>query len=353
MAEMTMAELLKKHGSKVKGFTKSQKIEVTVKEISKKFATFDVGGKGEGILKDLYFAEARDYIKTLKPGDKVSAVVMEPENKEGNVVLSLRHAANDSLWEKLEELKKKGEAVTVNIKSSNQSGISVEYENIFGFIPTSQIGKETLKKIDKLGNALKVKIIEIDRDRKKAVFSEKEVSEEKEIKAQKDLMKKIKADEVYDGVVTTVTNFGVFVEIKVEKAKIEGLVHTSEISWEKGDKPADLFKIGDKVKVKVLSVTEDKLALSIKQAQEDPWEKVAKNYKVDDKIKGKVVRNSDFGTFVQIEPGIEGLIHITKIPPATKMEIGTDVNCYIEEIDEKNKKIALGLILSAKPLNYK
>lgn len=353
MANLTMQELLKKHGSKVKGFSKSQKIEATVLEINKKQAIFDVGGKSEGILKDDYFQEARDYLKTLKPGDIVNAVVMEPENKDGNVVISLRHAANDSLWEKLEALKSDKKPVTVNIKSSNQSGVSVEYDGIYGFIPTSQIGKVTLKKLDKLGDSIKVKIIEIDKSRKKVVFSEKEVSEEKEIKALADIIKKIKVGEIYKGKVTTITNFGCFVEIEVEKTKIEGLVHVSEISWNKNDKPSDIFNVGDKVEVKVLSAEGGRISLSIKDAKENPWTKAIKNYKVDDKMKGKVVRNSDFGTFVELEPGVEGLIHITKIPPATKLEMGSVVNVYIEEIDEKAKKIALGLVLSAKPLNYK
>ena len=348
-----MAELLKKHGAKVKGFTRGEKIEATIIEIGKKEAIFNVGGKGEGLLKDIYFQEARDYMRTLKVGDKVNAVVMDPETKEGNVLLSLRHAAADSLWHKLQDYKNAKTVISVNIKNSNQSGISVEYEGISGFIPSSQIGKATLKNIDNLGGTLRVKIVEIDKNKKRVVFSEKEVSEEKEIASLNKAVAKIKQGDIYKGVVTNLTSFGIFVAIKVDKYEVEGLVHISESSWEKISNPADVFKVGETVEVKVLEAREGKLSLSIKQAGKDPWESEVKKLKVEDKVKGTVSKISDFGTFIKIARGVEGLIHITKIPPAMKFNVGDEVNCYIEEIDLKNKKISLGIVLSAKPIGYK
>ena len=350
MAINTMEELLKKYGSKVKGFSRGEKIQARLIETTKKFALFDVGGKTEGILRDAYFQEARDYLKTLKVGDTVSALVMEPETSSGNVLLSLRHAASDSLWERLAELKTKGSIISVAIKNTSPSGISVQYEGINGFIPTSHISKVTSKNIDSLRDSLKVKVLEVDKSNKKVMFSEKAVTEAKEIKELQKVLENIKTGQLYKGKVITVTNFGVFVEIK---EGIEGLVHVSELSWEKVNRPSDVYKVGDKVEVKVLGQTDGKLSLSIKQAQKDPWTGVSKKYKAETHFQGKIIRNSDFGTFVQLEPGIEGLIHMTKIPPATKLNIGDAVNVYIEEIDEKNKKIALGLVLSAKPLGYK
>lgn len=353
MAITSMEELLKKHGAKVKGFTRGEKIEAKIIAIGKKEAVFDVGGKGEGLLKDIYFQEARDYMRTLKVGDIVNAVVMDPETKEGNVLLSLRHAASDSLWHRLQDLKNSKAVVNVSIKNSNQSGISVEYEGISGFIPSSQVGKITLKEIDNLGGSLRVKIVEIDKNKKRVVFSEKAVSEEKEIASLNKAVAKIKQGEIYKGKVTNITSFGIFVAIKVDEHEVEGLVHVSESSWEKISSPADVFKVGQVVEVKVLEAREGKLSLSIKQAQKDPWESEVKKLKVDDKIKGTVSKISDFGTFVRIANGVEGLIHITKIPPAMKFNIGDSVNCYIEEIDTKNKKISLGIVLSAKPIGYK
>ncbi len=171
---VTMADLLAKYGSKVKGFARGQKIEAKVVEISKKSAIFDVGGKSEGVIKDIYFQEARDYLKTLQVGDKVAAVVMDPETPDGNVLLSLRHAAADSLWEKFQDELNKGTIVTVAVRNSNQSGILVDFEGISGFIPTSQIGKALLERINDITNdTIKVKVIEVDKSKKKIVFSEK------------------------------------------------------------------------------------------------------------------------------------------------------------------------------------
>src|SRR5581483_5769494 len=192
MAIQTMEELLKKYGSSVKGFVRGEKIEAKLLEVNKKLAIFDVGGKSEGILKDDYFQEAREFLKTLKPGDRVTALVMEPEDRDGNVVLSLRHAASDSQWAALEDHKSKGDELSVSVKGTSSSGISVEFDGINGFIPASQIGRETLKKLDKLSGSLKVKVIDIDKVRRKVTFSEREVSEAEEIKESQEAIKKIK-----------------------------------------------------------------------------------------------------------------------------------------------------------------
>ena len=135
--------------------------------------------------------------------------------------------------------------------------------------------------------------------------------------------------------------------------QLEGLVHVSELSWGKVSHPLDLVSVGDKVKVAVIGTKDGKLALSIKQATKDPWTSVSEKYKKDTKTKGKITKQSDFGVFVQLEPGIEGLIHITKIPPGKKLEVGSEIDCYVEEVDSKNKKISLGLVLTSIPVGYK
>jgi small subunit ribosomal protein S1 len=190
------------------------------------------------------------------------------------------------------------------------------------------------------------------------VLSEKEVSDAEDIKMAKMALRKIEVGEVYDGVVTNVMNFGCFVAIqtslgKGKKVTVEGLVHISEISWDKVDNISNVCGEGKNVKVKVIGVEGNKLSLSIKKAQDDPWLKADKKYKVDSKHKGVVVKLSDFGAFVALEPGIEGLIHMTKIPPGNKLDKGQEINIYVEEINSKAKKLSLGLVLTAKPVGYK
>lgn len=351
----TMAELLAKMGSKVASFTVGQKVKAKILNINPHSLVLDIGAKSEGIVAEKAFAEARDLIKNLKVGDEINATIIVPEAKDGTILLSLRQASHDALWEKLENEFKAEKEINVVVKSTNPSGVTVEVEGLIGFIPSSQLGKEVSEDLEDLvGKVLKVRIIEINKDANKILFSEKEVSEKESLKASKEALAKIKIGEVYGGKVTTVANFGCFVKLDLGKEiNLEGLVHVSELSWGKVGNPSEVVKVGDEIKVKVLDVKGGKIALSLKQAEKDPWELVEEKYKVDTKVKGKVVRVSDFGVFVELEKGIEGLIHITNIPPGEKLVNGKEVNCYVQEVDPKNKKLSLGLVLTSKPVNYK
>jgi ribosomal protein S1 len=349
-----MADLLAMAKTPIKAFKVADRVQGTIIAITPKALILDIGGKSEGMVTEKALIEARDLVKTLKVGDKVNTVVLVPEARDGSVLLSLRHAANEAIWENIDKLYKSKELVTVVGRSVSPAGVTVEFEGLYGFIPASQLGRDTAKNMEELVDQhFKAIIIEMDRRSNKVVFSEREVSEAKEIKVAKVAMEKIKDGEIYDGVVTTVTTFGCFVKLEIPDVQIEGLVHISEIAWEKIGKVSDVFKEGDKVKVKVIGLRNGKISLSIKQALKDPWETVEEKYKPETKFKGKVVKVSDFGLFVQIEPGLEGLIHMTKIPPAMKLNTGDEVNCYIEEVNTKERKISLGLVLTAKPIKYK
>jgi len=166
-------------------------------------------------------------------------------------------------------------------------------------------------------------------------------------------LKKIKIDDVFEGEITQVVPFGIFVRIKVDNEDIEGLVHISEVSWQKVDNLNEGFKAKGKIKVKVISLDDGRVQFSIKQLLPDPWDELENKYPVDTKIKGEVMRLTSFGALVQIELGIEGLIHISKIPPEFVINEGDKVDVYIESIDKKTRRISLGLVLSQKPVGYK
>ncbi len=349
-----MAELLAMAKSKVNIFTKGQRVDAVVLTKSPTLVTFDIGGKSEGLVKEKAYTDAKEFIETLKVGDKVLATVLVPETRDGTIILALKDAIRDISWVELTKAKDNNEEVPVLGKGVNVSGFVVDVMGIEGFIPTSQMGKIALSEAQNLvGKYFKAKVMEVDRMNKKVVLSEKEVSEAGDIKLAKEALKKIKEGEIYDGVVTTVAPFGAFVKISVGKTSLEGLVHVSEISYKKVNLPSDVLAVNDKVSVKVLASHVGKLALSMKQALKDPWLEVEKKYKADDKITGKIVRISDFGVFVEIEPGVEGLIHITKIPPTHKLVMGSEVKCVIEDVNVKDKRIALNLVLTTIPLGYK
>lgn len=356
--EPTMAELLAHAHSRVQQFTQKQRVEATVLAKTPTSVIFDIGGKSEGIVKEKAYTDAKEYIEGIKVGDKVLVTVLVPETRDGITILALKDAMKDTSWVKLEAAQKSGEAVPVLGKGVQAAGFVVDVLGIEGFIPMSQMGKDAAKNSAELvGKYFKAKVMEVDKVNNKVVLSEKEISEAGDIALAKEAQKNLKEGEVYEGEVTTVAPFGAFVKIEVpvkkEKAHIEGLVHVSEIAWGKTNLPSDVLKVGDKVKVRVLAAREGKLALSIKQAQKDPWSEVETKYKVDGKITGRVVRISDFGVFVELEPGVEGLIHITKIPPTHKISMGDEVRCTIEEINIKDKRIALGLVLTTAPIGYK
>jgi len=372
----TMDELLAFYGGGSSGFSRGDQVEGEVIEILPGKVIIDIGGKSEGLVAEKAYQEAELYIKSLKVGDKIQASVIVPETPDGYTILSLRKAARDAVWGRLEKLEETAEPIFVNVKSVNPSGLIVDVYNLNGFIPSSQLGKHIGKNTQTLvDKQIEAVVIDIERESRKVVLSEKEVSEKEEIERTRGAMKKVKINEIYEGQVTSIYDFGCFVKIaagskaksKKDVVEVEGLVHISELSWEKVEDPADVVAVGDQVKVKVIGKGAQfagssrsgqagragRLALSIKQAEEDPWKDIAKNYKKDQKVEGKVVRVSDFGVFVQLEPGVEGLIHVTKIPPGKKLAKSEKVNVYIEEIDTKERRISLGMVLTEKPVGYK
>lgn len=353
-----MAELLAHAKNKVQQFTKGQRVEATILSKSPTAVIFDIGGKSEGIVKEKAYTDAKEFIETLKEGDRVKVTVLVPETRDGITILALKDAMKDITWEKLAKAKETGEAVPVLGKGVGASGFVVDASGVEGFIPMSQLGREASGSAQELvGKYFKAKVMEVDKANNKLVLSEKEISEAGDIALAKKALAGIKEGEVYDGVVTTVAPFGAFVKIEIPvgkvKAYVEGLVHVSELSYSKVNLPSDVVKEGDKVKVRVLAAHEGKLALSIKHAGRDPWSEVETKYKPEAKVTGKVARISDFGVFVELEPGVEGLIHITKIPPTHKLVVGAEVKCTIEEVNLKDKRIALGLVLTSVPVGYK
>lgn len=354
-----MEELLASTGYQVKGLKRGETISGVITSISTKAVLIDIGAKTEGMVVERGFEAARDYIQTLKVGDKVSAQVVAPESDYGYILLSLKRTASTLAWQKLAEAKLKDEPVTVLVTEISRAGLVVETCDLTGFIPSSQLASVWQGKEDSLmGKKMEAKVIEINEVTNKLILSEKAVSEKEKMAEIEKAIKKIKIGEEYDGVVSGLTSFGVFVQIEDKKnpgLTLEGLVHISEVAWEKVDDPSLVLKSGQQVKVKVIGVDEkaNKLALSLKQLQPDPWQEIIKKYPLEKKISGKISRLTAFGAFVEIEPGLEGLLHISKIPAEKKIDVGDKVDCFVEAIEADKRRLSLGLVLKAKPMGYK
>lgn len=351
----TMEELLAKAPAALQALTSGQTITGTVVDVGSKSIVLDVGGKSEGVVVEREADAVSDFAKTLKAGDKVQCEVLVPETNIGQALLSLRTAALDWAWSKLGEAEKKGQEVLCLVEGSVRGGLAVSVFGIGGFIPSSHLGKTVANAQQNLtGSTLVVKVIEFDRDKNRVVLSEKAVSEAELIAQAEKVLASIKIGDKFTGQVVGLADFGVFVRVEKDGVPLDGLVHLSQISWIKIGAVGDILKEGDTVEVVVIGKEgPGRLSLSIKEAQEDPWKKLAGKYKVDTRVKGKVTKTGDLGAFVELEPGIEGLLRSGKIPADISVKEGDTIECFVEEVNEENRKIGLGLVLKAKPVGYK
>lgn len=350
-ATVNPMELLLQKTQAVK-LKKGAEIEATIISISKKGTLFDIGAKAYAVLGDKELKEISTYLPYLKVGEKVQARIISEESKEGFPVLSLRKFFENGKWEILKIKKEKEAEIEVVCGEYGKGGVFIDFMGIRGVIPKIQLTEDYLQNPEKLsGQKIKVKILEVDEKKNRLVVSQKiaflKIS-------QKELMEgfdKIEVGKIYKATVLGVSEFGIFCEV----VGVEGLIHISEISWEKVSDPSVFAKIGDKIDVMVVekNVNDLKLNLSIKRLSQDPWETIEEKYPKDKEVKGEVVRQERYGYFVRLEPGIEGLVHISKLTGKEDLKLGTVIKAYIEKADRKSRKMSLILTEREKPVTYR
>jgi len=350
----TMEDLLAQTGYQIKGFKRGDIITGTVLSVSAHQLLLDIGGKGEGVVHEKEMPHIIDLVKNLKIGDTISVHVVNTENDRGQVVVSLRRTAMSKRWELLAEKLKSREDVEVTIRELSKGGFLVDYQGLRGFIPMSQANQDLVKGGERSsGRRVKAKVIEADQEVNRLVFSQRPMLSAEEQKA---VLSKVKIGDTYTAEATGIVPFGVFVNVTIaDDLQLPGLIHISEIAWEKVENPGDYCKIGQKIDVKVIGVDEKsgKLTLSLKQLLADPWEDVTKVFSVEQVVKGTVARISPYGVFVSLLPGIDGLVHISKMAPGEEPKAGEEVECTIEEINPEKRKISLSLVSHAKPIGYR
>lgn len=358
----TMAELLANTKHKMVIPKKGSVVSGIITGINKRSLVLDIGAKTEGVVVDKEFENAREYVTELKVGQVLEATVFSVENDRGQVLLSLKKAANDSRWEYFTGAFEKEEILDAKGLEVNKGGLIVLVNGTRGFVPSSQFGKDLVGNFSKLkGEDIKVRVIEVDREKNRLIFSERHVSEAKEISQKTAALESVEVGKIYEGVVSGVMHFGLFVtvEVPVEGSKnvghVEGLVHISEISWEKVNHPKDFNAVGDRIKVRVLGIDEKtgKLNLSIKQLLDDPWQSIADNYQVGTTVQGTVSRIEAFGAFINVEPGIDGLIHSSKLDSQVELKKGDKITVNVESVDPDHRRMSLSLVLTKVPVGYK
>lgn len=318
-----MEELL---GTKPKGFLKFGELaDGTVLQKKGTNLYVDLGDRGMGIILGREFQNAKDIIKKLKVGDKISGKVIELENEDGLVELSIKDAGSDTLWKEVLVLKESQDILDLKIIDSNRGGLVIDWRGVKGFLPASQLGaahypkveggdkekiSEELKKL--IGETISVVVLDANPKEEKLIFSEKGIVSEDV----KKMVEKYKIGDEVEGEITGVVEFGVF--IKIEDG-LEGMAHISELDWALVENPASMFKVGDKQKAKIIAIEGDKISLSIKALKPDPWMINKEKHKKGDIVEGKVLRLNKFGALVLLDSGIYGLSHISEFETENKM----------------------------------
>jgi len=352
----TMEDLLEEDFSVPASLRAGSVVEGKVVSITHGEVVVDVGGKSEGIVSGDDLSDESGTCKNLKVGDKVLVTVAQTEDSRGSLVLSFKKAEKERRWAKLQQNFSQGIPFEVGVMEYNKGGILVDVEGLRGFVPISHLNKTHFAQFNKattaegpssanrnlkevLGETLKVKIIELDKEQNRIVLSEKELESAKIEKEIRERLKKIKVGDVLEGAVIAILPFGLLVDC----GGIDGLIHISEVSWEKVQNLSGLYRVGDKVKVKVLTIDEKegKLGLSVKALMDNPWDKLAGRYQEGAIVKGKVTKIMPFGAFVELEPGLEGLVHVSET--VGPLNPGDAVKAMVITIDPQNQKLALSM----------
>lgn len=353
---MDKMENLLKESEKIKPPKQGDLVEGKIIEIGSNQLYLDLGPIGTGII---YGIELRDGLKTydkLKVNDKISATVVESENENGYIELSLREASLEKAWQILEEKMDKAEPVKTKILDANKGGLIIELNGITGFLPVSQLSSENYPRVaagdrnqilnhlrEIIEKELEVQIIGLDQEREKLIVSEKAVQQEEF----NQIISKLKIDQEVEGKVTGIADFGVFIKFQINKQDVEGLVHISELAWQRIDNPSEIVKVNDKIKAKIISLDNNRIALSIKDLEPDPWAGIEKKYKIGNKAEGKVIKIDSFGAFVELEENIHGLAHISQFKEGEidkKLKINKNYNFKIIAIDPAEHRMGLELI---------
>ena len=346
---LTMDDLLAQASDSVKQLATGEVVHGTILSIKKHEVLIDLGPLGVGLVPRREVSMSNNYAE----GDEVTASVVEVELDNGYSLLSMRKAARDRGWDEVAAKLESGEIVTVTPYDANRGGLLAEYEGVRGFLPVSQLSAEhyprvgssdkdeILQRLNVLVNKeIRVRILDADRKANKLIFSEKEAIKE----GLAERFEKLSVGDTVKGIVTGVVDFGVFVNVE----GIEGLIHISEISWERVNNPSDYVKVGQTVEAKIIAIDKERLSLSMKQLTKDPWLDEVEQFKPGEDVEGTVTRITPFGAFVQLSPAVEALVHVSELggdgtDPEKVFTLNERKTFTVLEIDKDNRKISLSL----------
>ncbi len=320
-----------------------------VVQVTRDSVVVDIGGKSEGVISKDEFADAVGNV-TVKQGDTVDVFVESRESDDGLISLSKEKADKMKVWDEISGACERDEIIEGTISQRVKGGLSVTIKGgVKAFLPGSQVDLRPVRNLDKLiGQTYEFKVIKFNKKRGNIVLSRRVLLERERDEMKQKTLKTLEEGQVLEGTIKNLTEYGAFVDL----GGIDGLLHITDMSWGRVNHPSEVFKVGDAVTVKVLKYNPEteRVSLGLKQTQEDPWNHVQEAYPLGKKVSGKVMSITDYGAFVELEPGVEGLIHVSEMSwtkkikhPSKMLEVGSEVECQVLEVDSKAKRISLGL----------
>jgi small subunit ribosomal protein S1 len=347
MSETTEQSFAELFGQQVTRFKEGEVVQGTVLSIDDDHVQVDVGGKSEGLVASWEFMND-DGTLLIKIGDTVDVLVEEAEDEEGRVVLSKEKAERLKIWDEISKAYESDEPCEGVIISRVKGGLSVDI-GVKAFLPGSQVDLRPVRNLEGLlGEKMQFKIIKFNKRRGNIVLSRRALLETERRKLRDETLKTLSEDQIVDGVIKNLTDYGAFIDL----GGIDGLLHITDMSWGRIAHPSELFNVGDEIKVKVLKFDpeSERVSLGLKQIQPDPWVDVGMRYPLGKRIQGKIVSLTDYGAFMELEPGIEGLVHVSEMSwtkrvkhPSKMVSIGDDVEAVVLDVDERDRKISLGM----------
>jgi small subunit ribosomal protein S1 len=330
-------------------FDEGDVVKGKVVRIDKDEVLVDIGYKSEGVIPstELSIRKSVDPADEVELGEEIDALVLTKEDAEGRLVLSKKRARFEKAWRRIEAAAESGEPVEGSVIEVVKGGLILDL-GVRGFLPASLVDIRRVHNLDEfLGQTLECKVIELNRSRNNVVLSRRAVLEEERKEVREQILDRLEAGQVVEGKISNIVDFGAFVDLE----GIDGLIHISELSWSHVNHPSEVVSIGDTVRIKVLDIDRDRqrISLGLKQTQEDPWQRVISTHRPGDVLEGTVTKVVAFGAFVEILPGVEGLVHISELAdhhvenPSEVVEPNSTLNVKILEIDEERRRLSLSI----------
>ncbi|HXA43393.1 MAG TPA: 30S ribosomal protein S1 [Candidatus Solibacter sp.] len=346
---LTMQDYLDLEDQSIRQLSHGDIVDGTVVRVDPDEVLVDIGSKSEGVISNRELGMRGDpNAIQLTEGDEIKVYVLQPENEDGNVVLSLRRAKAEGIWTEAAEREQAGEVVEAEVREQNKGGLIVNVLGLRGFLPTSQVSRQFANQPEELLNQkIQVKILEVNRKRNRLIVSQKAAMDEDRARQREELFEKLQVGDVVKGRVSGLTTYGAFVNL----GGADGLIHISELSWDRVNSVNEVLSVGDEVEVKVIKLDHElsRISLSLRQMSEDPWETIEQRFPPGSLVKGEVTKTKKYGAFLQLDDGIEGLLHISEltwehvektedlVKPGDKLEV------MVLNADKVRRRISLSL----------